>query len=77
MVELLDHSRARKPIVPRTRRPSDPYTVKRVWTVHARGVRHRRRSSNRTGKPMPPAMMATQMGNMIQASSTNPMRLSL
>ena len=26
---------------------------------------------------MPPAMIAAQIGNMIQASATNPMRLSL
>ena len=56
---------------------SVPYTVNRVCTVHSRGFRQRRRSSNRTGNPIPPAMIATQMGNMIQASSTNPMRLSL
>ena len=63
--------------MPVTSRMSVPQTVSRVCTVHPRGSRHRRRSSKRTGKPMPPTMTATQIGNMIQASSTNPMRLSL
>lgn len=63
--------------MPRMRSSAEPYTVSLVCTDHSRGVRHRLRSSNSTGNPIPPAMTATQIGNMIQASSTKPIRLSL
>lgn len=53
--------------------------VSRVLIDQRPSLRLRRRevSSNRTGNPMPPTMMATQMGTMTAGSPTKPIRLSL
>jgi hypothetical protein len=71
------HSKAVTAAVPTTSRISVAQTTIRVCSVHLDGVNSSRRSSKRTGKPRPPAMIATAIVTETTGSVAKRIRLSL
>ena len=72
----LFHSAADSTSVPPASSTAVAASVTRVSTDQPRGRRHRRASSNTTGKPSPPTMTAALTDRMIHGSSANRTRPS-